>query len=245
LTDVERSQADAPAQFVATWRMCDQVPGWLTREQAYDLWSAARKLPKDAVAIEIGSHQGRSTIALGDGARVAGATVVAIDPFLEGRRLGGQGTRARFEQHMAEADLDGIVHLEADYSKNVLARWDRRVDLLYIDGKHDYWSCTSDVDWVVHMPEGARVYVHDAFSSVGVTACLVAEMLRPNARLRYRGRSGSLAAFVTGRPTGAERRKVASELTWFSRNLIIKILLRMRLRRAARVFGHHSPYDPY
>lgn len=232
--------------FAATWRACDRVPGWLTRDQAHDLWSAARNLPADAVAVEIGSHQGRSTIALGAGARLAGASVVAIDPFVEGRMFGGQRTRELFAKNIAAAALGGTVRLEADYSKNVLARWDgRRVDLLYIDGKHDYWSCTADLGWTALMPDGSRIYVHDAFSSVGVTASLLAAMLRPGTRLRYRGRTGSLAAFVKGRPTVSERLAVCRELGWFGKNVLLKVLLRLRLRIVARALGHQSPVDPF
>ena len=245
MTDVDPSHAEAPELFATTWRACDRVPGWLTREQAYDLWSAARALPANAIAVEIGSHQGRSTIALSAGARLTGASVVAIDPFVEGRMFGGQRTRELFEKNIADAGLGGIVRLEADYSKNVLARWDGQVELLYIDGKHDYWSCTSDLGWVAHMPDGSRIYVHDAFSSVGVTASLVAEMLRPRTRLRYRGRTGSLAVFVKGRPSVTERLPVTRELGWFTKNLVIKVLLRLRLRMVARALGHRSPVDPY
>lgn len=245
LTYVDKSHADVPELFATTWRACERVPGWLTREQAYDLWSAARSLPANAIAVEIGSHHGRSTIALGAGARLAGATVVAVDPFVEGRMFGGQRTRELFEKNIAKTGLGGIVRLEADYSRNVLTRWNGQVDLLYVDGKHDYWSCTGDLGWIVHMPDGSRIYVHDAFSSVGVTASLVGQMLRPRTRLRYLGRTGSLAAFVKGRPSMKERLSVTRELGWFSRNLVIKVLLRLRLRVAARALGHRSPVDPY
>lgn len=245
MTTVDPSHAEGPEPFASTWRACDRVPGWLTREQAYDLWSAARALPANAVAVEVGSHQGRSTIALGAGAQLAGATVVAIDPFVEGRMFGGQRTRELFEKNIAKARLSGIVRLEADYSRNVLTRWDGQVDLLYVDGKHDYWSCTRDLGWIAHMPDQSRIYVHDAFSSVGVTASLIVQMLRPRTRLRYRGRTGSLAAFVRGRPSVLERLAVTKELGWFTKNLVIKVLLRLRLRMVARALGHRSPVDPY
>lgn len=245
MSDADRSQVTEPDQFDRTWQACDRVPGWLTREQAYVLWSAARALPANAVAVEIGSHQGRSTIALGAGARLSGATVVAVDPFVEGRMFGGQRTRELFERNIASAGLGGVVRLKADFSRNVLSRWDGRVDMLYVDGKHDYWSCTADLGWVAHMADGARIYVHDSFSSVGVTASLVVQMLRPGTSLRYRGRTGSLAAFVKGRPSVKERIAVGRELGWFTRNLAIKVLLRLSLRIVARALGHRSPIDPY
>jgi predicted O-methyltransferase YrrM len=246
LSKVEyRRVPPADAEFEMVWLRCAEVPGWLTYAQALELWSAAREMNPDATIVEIGSHQGRSTIALGSGALVTRATVVAIDPFLEGRLFGGQPTRTLFEQNISQAELDHVVHLVPDFSERVLATWTSPVDLLYIDGKHDYWSCGKDIAWIRHMRPGSPVFIHDAFSSVGVTSRLLRETFRRRPRLRYRRRSGSLATFVVGRPTVSERIAVARQLPWFTRNLFFKILLRLRLRGLARALGHDSPHDPY
>ena len=47
--------------------------------------------------------------------------------------------------------------------------------------------------------------------------------------------------------TGAkDRARILAELPWWIRNVAVKVLLRLRLRPAARVlFGHRGPYDPY
>ena len=58
------------------------------------------------------------------------------------------------------------------------------MDLLYIDGKHDYWTFTDDLRWAAFLPEGGRVLVHDAFSSIGVTLGVLARVL-PSSSLRY------------------------------------------------------------
>jgi hypothetical protein len=34
-------------------------------------------------------------------------------------------------------------------------------------------------------------------------------------------------------------------MPWWLRNVFVKVLLRLRLRPVARLFGHDSPYDPY
>ena len=241
----ENPPAPADQDFAETWGRAVIIAGWLTREQGHDLWSAARTLAQGSTIVEIGSHQGRSTVALAGAARLSGSTVVAIDPFVDGAMFGGQRTRRQFERHVEQAGVRAAVRLEADYSSRVLRRWRGRVDLLYIDGKHDYWSCTQDVSWVAHMDRGAPVLIHDAFSSVGVTTSLVREQLRRAPRIRYRRRTGSLAAFVVGTPTAGERLRLTAELGWFSRNLLIKALLRLRLRPLARALGHDSAYDPF
>jgi len=86
--------------------------------------------------------------------------------------------------------------------------------------------------------------VHDCFSSIGVTLGVLRHVL-PAADLRYEGRAGSLALFRVGRPTRADRLRILGELPWWIRNVFLKVLLRLRLRPVARLFGHDSPYDPY
>ena len=54
-------------------------------------------------------------------------------------------------------------------------------------------------------PEGGRVLVHDAYSSIGVTLGVLAKVL-PSSTLRYVGRSDSMALFVKEAPVGADRR---------------------------------------
>ena len=235
----------ADRDIAETWDRAGRISGWLTRDQAYDLWSAVRTLAPNSTIVEIGSHQGRSTVVLADAAIVTGSTVVAVDPFVDGAIFGGRRTQVLFERHIERAGLGAVVRLEAAYSSHVLRRWRGPVALVYVDGKHDYWSCTRDIGWVVHMDTGAPVLVHDAFSSVGVTASLVREQLRRVPRLRYRRRTGSLATFVVDSPTARDRLLVAVELGWFCRNVMIKLLLRLRLRPLARLMGHDSPYDPF
>jgi predicted O-methyltransferase YrrM len=241
----DHSDPEVSSAFADAWTVAERIPGWLTHDQARCLWDAAQGLGPGSTAVEIGSHQGRSTVALAKGAQRAGSTVVAIDPFLDGAVFGGQRTRQRFEQHVREAEVTDVVRLEPDYSQRVLSTWSDMVHLLYIDGKHDFWSCTRDIGWVAHMPPGASVFIHDAFSSVGVTASLIREQSRRRPQLRYRSRVGSLALFTVGQPSGSERLALVGELGWFSRNLMVKVLLRLRLRPATRLLGHDSPYDPY
>ncbi|GLZ28661.1 hypothetical protein Lesp02_08510 [Lentzea sp. NBRC 105346] len=231
-------------RFTEAWELGDQVPGWLTSDQARMLWDAALRLGPGARVVEIGSHQGRSTTVLGIAARSVGATVVAVDPFVEGKLFGGTPTRQRFEKNVAAAGLSDVVELEAEYSTRLRRRWDKRIDLLYIDGKHDYWTYTDDMRWSAFLVPNGEILVHDAFSSIGVTLGVIAKVLCGN-RYVYVDRAGSLARFRLAQPSWADRRRVLAEMPWFLRNVGIKVLLRLRLRSVARMFGHDSPYDPY
>jgi predicted O-methyltransferase YrrM len=239
----ERTGTRPEDGFAAAWAHGEPIPGWLTRDQAALLWESGLGVPAGGTVLEIGSHQGRSTVVLAQAARRVGGRVVAVDPFVSGRLFGGAATRLRFEDNVARAEVADVVELIARPSTALRPEWAGRIDLLYIDGKHDYWTVADDLRWVDHLPPGAVVLVHDAFSSVGVTLGLLRFVL-PGRRLAYTGRVGSLARFTVGPPGGRDRLRIVAELPWFTRNLVTKVGLRL-LRPVARLTGRAVPPDPY
>jgi hypothetical protein len=227
------------SEFTDVWPRADGISGWMTRAQGNELWDAVALVPDGGRILEIGSHKGRSTVVIGTAAKQRGAEVIAVDPFIEGRLFGGTPTRAIFEANIAAADLDGVVRLVVSKSTDLRPTWTEPLDMLYIDGKHDYWTVADDLRWVVHLREGAPVLIHDSFSSIGVTLGLIAHVLFGSS-LRYAGRAGSLASFRVGRPSQSDRLRLAAQLPWFVRNVVIKIGLRF-----ARLAGYHGTPDPY
>jgi hypothetical protein len=238
--------SDRPAlDFEAAWDVASAIPGWLTEEQARMLYETATALPADPLVLEIGSHQGRSTIVLASAARARGGRVVAVDPFVDGRLFGGASTRTKFETNLREAELSDAVELLPEYSTRARPTWVRDIDYLYIDGKHDYWTLSDDLKWARHLPEGAPILVHDCYSSIGVTLGVLAHVL-PSRTIRYERRAGSMALFRVGRPSWEDRARILREVPWWLRNVVVKVLLRLRLRGvAALLFRHEGPYDPY
>jgi Methyltransferase domain len=230
--------------FEGVWLAADQIGGWLKRGQAELLWHEAERLPTEATVVEIGSHQGRSTVVLGQALKPTGGTLIAIDPFVEGRLFGGISTRDKFESNVADAGLDGVVELVAAYSTALRPGWTRQFDMLYIDGKHDYWTVRDDLLWRRHLAEGGAVVIHDCFSSIGVTLAILRHVLFAH-DLAYERRSDSQALFRRRRPTARDRWRIVAEMPWWIRNVAFKVLLRLRLRSVARLLGHDSPYDPY
>jgi hypothetical protein len=230
--------------FRDLWDAADRIPGWLTHDQGRLLFDRAADVAPGGTIVEIGSHQGRSTLVLAGAADARDLDVFAVDPFVEGRLFGGQSTRAKLVDNLERCGLLSQVQLIEDYSTRLRPLWQRRIDLLYIDGKHDYWTVSDDLRWAEHVVPGGCVLVHDAFSSIGVTLGILLRVL-PGRSLRYEGRVGSLASFTTAPPAWGDRLRIVSELPWWLRNVVVKVLLRLRLRRAARWLGHDSPYDPY
>lgn len=228
-------------RFGEVFARADGIPGWLTRDQARALYDAASALPAGSTVVEIGSHQGRSTVFLASARD--DVEIVAIDPFVGGK-FGGELTRRHFEHHLVAHEVAGRVRLLPQRSEIVRASWTAPVALLYVDGKHDCRSTSQDLRWALFLPPGGRVLVHDSFSSIGVTLALLFRVL-PGRELRYLGRVGSLAMFERARPRLADRLHLLAELPWWIRNVGIKVLLRLRLRGLARAVGHHDTFDPY
>ena len=230
--------------FDETWDVVSSFKGWCTRDQARSLWDAASRLGDKPSVVEIGSHQGKSTVVLARAVQGKGGTVHAVDPFVEGKLFGGTRTRDRFEQHVAEGGVADVVELHADYSGALRPQWDQPIDLLYVDGKHDYWTVVDDLRWAEHLPPGGELLVHDAFSSIGVTLGLLRAYLL-GGEFSYVSRTTSLALFRKTPPTAADRLRMLAQLPWWLRNVGIKVLLRLRLHPVARALGHSGDYDPY
>ncbi len=225
--------------FEAAWARAEPVAGWLTRDQGRALWDAASSVPAGGRILEIGSHQGRSTIVLAAAAREVGAEVVAVDPFIAGGMFGGAATRELFAANIDAAGVADAVRLITEKSTVLRPQWHEPLAMVFIDGKHDYWTVRDDLRWTRHLPGGAPVLIHDAFSSIGVTCALLIHVL-PGRGLRYLGRDGSLARFATGAPSTRDRLRMAAQLPWFVRNVAIKIAL-----RTARLVGYRGTPDPY
>jgi methyltransferase family protein len=248
----------APAQWDRARAAIEPVVGWLTPGQARRLWDAARSLREPAQIVEIGSFRGRSTIVLALGAP-DGVPVVAIDPHLGSdrgpREIGarpplGEADRAAFAANLQRAGVADRVRHVRRFSQEALDQVGGEVTLLYVDGAHRLTPARADLRrWGSRVPVGGRLLVHDAFSSVGVTLALAAEVIgRPG--WRYRGRTGSLAEYerVAALPGAARAAEVArglAEVPAFARNLAIKALLMAHLPAGARLLGHRGGDWPY
>ena len=230
--------------FGHAWALADAIPGWLTKDQARLLWDSALTLGKGERILEIGSHKGRSTVVLALAAQRIGARVTAVDPFVDGRLFGGSPTRVLFEENIATSGVSDTVDLVPEYSTRLRPQWTEPFQMLYIDGKHDYWTVVDDLGWTVHLEPGALTLIHDSFCSVGVTSALLDHVL-VRGRLRYLRRETTMAVFDSTTPSSQDRRRLAAELPWFTRNVTIKAARRVHATPVLRALGHDSPYDPY
>lgn len=139
--------------------------GYLSEAEAGFLYEIARNATGPIV--EIGSYQGRSTIALALGSRAGhGVPVFAIEPHEQfAGPLGGvfgPADRAAFFRNLLETGVTEIVRLINLSSEIVAPGWRTKIDVLWIDGDHTYEGVRRDVDvWLPHLMPEARLAFHD------------------------------------------------------------------------------------
>ncbi|MFZ4718064.1 MAG: class I SAM-dependent methyltransferase [Ilumatobacteraceae bacterium] len=234
------------------------VQGWMSPDQAERLYRAAASTRPGDQIVEIGSFQGRSTIVLASAAP-AEVPVVAIDPHagndrgpqeIEGFAEEAQGDHERFNANLvAAAVADHVRHVRA-FSDTAHAEVQGEIAVLYIDGAHRYAPARTDIrDWGARVTPGGTMLIHDSFSSVGVTLAILRELM-VSGRWRYVGRARSLTEFradLDGTPKSRALNalRLAAQLPWFAKNLLIKVLITVKLGGVLRAITGREPEWPY
>ncbi|HVB10637.1 MAG TPA: class I SAM-dependent methyltransferase [Bacillota bacterium] len=184
------------------------VDGWLSLEEAAGLAHLARTAPGDGRpfrAVEIGSWKGRSTIALALGVRkrLEGGTLWAVDHHrgsAEHRQMyGNVDTYAEFWRNVGRAGLQDVVRPLVMTSHAASARFmPRSVQLLWVDGSHDYASVRQDLDdWLPRLAPRA-VAAFDDIGWPGVARALQERVLRPRSGFTRVRQVGKMAIFQYG-----------------------------------------------
>ena len=234
-----------------------QVEGWLTDEQAHQLWHSAAPLEPKQRIVEIGSFRGRSTIALALAAP-EGVEILAIDPH-SGVDRAPQESKLNLEVGAEDAEVfasnlkrygvtDKVSHIQKQ-SSHALSDVPSPVDVLFIDGAHGLRSARQDIIFYGDLvPDGGTMLIHDSFSSMGVTLALISTLFS-SGRFRYVGRTGSLAVYERADLSPAERVRnfglQLAQLPWFFRNVIIKGLVVAHQDRLVKALGHTAGPWPY
>lgn len=143
------------------------------------LYDLAAGLRGGSVIVEIGSYCGKSTVYLGAGARVSGATVVTVD-----HHRGSEEMQAGWEHHdadlvdgdgrmdslpalrrtLADTGLDDVVVAVVGESGTVGAVWSTPAAAVFIDGGHGSEPAHRDFDtWSPHVAPGGFMAIHDVF----------------------------------------------------------------------------------
>ena len=175
-------------------RQVAAIGGWLTPKEGRLLYQLARRCTGCGVIVEIGSWKGKSTIWLANGARDGGgSTVFAIDPHTAvSDNLATQSavpTLEEFTGNIRAAGVDDLVVAMVTTSAEAARGFDRPVELIFIDGAHDYESVALDLElWFPKVVDGGTIAFHDTTAWEGPRR-LVAERV-------FRGSWSRHARFV-------------------------------------------------
>ena len=168
------------------------IPGWLTDEEADALYELARACRGDGVIVEIGSWKGKSTVCLGLGS-LAGSSVpvYAIDPHAD-YRFGD------FKDNVERAGIAELVRPIASLSQPAAAGFDEPIELLFVDGSHEYDLVLEDFEkWVPKVVDGGWIAFHDTTWTKGPRKVV--------GQAVYRSRRFKDARFVVGSTTLARK----------------------------------------
>jgi MMP 1-O-methyltransferase len=168
------------------------VPGWLTDEEGEALYELARACSGKGVIVEIGSWKGKSTVCLGLGSRAgASVPVYAVDPHAD-YRFGD------FKDNVERAGIQELVRPVASLSQAAADGFDEPIELLFVDGSHEYDLVLEDFEkWVPKVVEGGWVAFHDTTWTAGPR-----KVVGPGI---YRSRRFKDARFVVGSTTVARK----------------------------------------
>jgi MMP 1-O-methyltransferase len=139
------------------------VDGWLREGEGELLFSLARACTGRGAIVEIGSWKGKSTIWLAKGSMAGNRVKVwAVDPHTGSEALGRVNTFEEFKRNITSAGLGEMVTPIVRPSQEAAAAFEGPVELLFIDGAHDYASARADFDaWFPKVVDGGIVAFHD------------------------------------------------------------------------------------
>lgn len=164
------------------WRA---IPGMTSEEECTFLQDLARSVSV-GVIVEIGSYQGKSTIALAQGSsQGAKHEVFAIEPHeqfigIYGAKFGPEDRQA-FYEHVAASGLGQYIRLVSLKSKMAASIFDGSIGLLWIDGDHSLIGVTQDFEtWYKRLSPKGVIAFDDATDPNGGPFQLIEKLIGDN-----------------------------------------------------------------
>lgn len=141
----------------------EDLPSAVNSDQTRVLYWLARNSAAAGDIVEIGSDQGKSTIALSWGAsrNARPCDVHAVDPFLNGLALTGSERQNVFDGNLARFNAHN-VRLHRMFGGDYRRERQTPVRVLFIDAAHDYLnSCYDFLAWRELVAPGGFLAAHD------------------------------------------------------------------------------------
>ncbi len=147
------------------------IPGYLHPVEGRCLHWLAGRVPKQGLALEVGSFKGKSTCFIASGLAPS-AHLACVDTWHnDAMPYDPPGDyMSEFLENVSKY-LD-VIETHRGRSKDVSASWHRPIDLLFIDGDHSYEGCSTDLKaWLRFVRPGGWVAFHDS-SEEGVAQAI-------------------------------------------------------------------------
>lgn len=148
-------------------KISKEIHGWLHNIEGKLLYKLAGKCPENGVIVEIGSWKGKSTVWLASGAIKSNSKVYAIDPHNGNsseikEEYGEIDTYDTFIENITKAKLLEQITPIRKTSEEAIRNFDKEIDLLFIDGDHNYDEVKNDFDlWFPKLRNGGVIAFHD------------------------------------------------------------------------------------
>lgn len=148
------------------------MEGSTSKEELKFLQECVGKLTRGSVVVEIGSHRGRSAIAMGKIAKDRGVLVYAVDPHLpftgiNGREFGPADLDYMYGALVEHGVGESVFIVSLQSNKAAMAWDDSSVDLLFLDGDHSVAAVRADVSaWSEKIRPGGLIAFHDSYLDV-------------------------------------------------------------------------------
>jgi SAM-dependent methyltransferase/predicted O-methyltransferase YrrM len=140
------------AAYEEVAHLVEAVPGWLLQGQEKFLFEKVKSLPDNALIMEIGCDQGRSTTAMAFACVGTGKRIYSIDSFCgnDGMMATAADFMENWRANLARNGLDGYVTPVKGYSYDVLRDWKgpSQFDFAFIDASHEYVDVLTDFQLV-------------------------------------------------------------------------------------------------
>jgi predicted O-methyltransferase YrrM len=164
--------------------LVSRVDGFLTNGEGGLLYQLAKEVSGEGTIVEIGSWKGKSTIWLGRGSLAGkGREIHAIDPHVGSIEHHKNGEKVWtfdiFKENIHKGEVDDLVIPHVKMSSEVAADFDEPVELLFIDGAHDYDSVREDFEmWLPKVIDGGVIAFHDTLRWPGPRKVVREEIYR-------------------------------------------------------------------
>jgi len=133
-----------------------KIPSWTTEVERNVLAELAHDVPYKGLIVEVGALYGGTTQVLAEANLKA--EIISIDEFSWTPEGYLTANKERFLENMKEVGIENVSVIVED-SRVVGKRWDRRIELLWIDGGHSYEFVFSDL--MKFGPHAKVIALHD------------------------------------------------------------------------------------